>query len=291
MTDCTSLRLPAPAKLNLMLHITGRRADGYHNLQTIFQFLEMSDELEFQRRNDSELTLTPEIPGVPTESNLIIRAARLLQARFQQQFPDAQLPGADIQLDKRLPMGGGLGGGSSDAATTLLALNKLWNIGLSLDELAAMGLQLGADVPVFVRGEAAFAEGVGEQLTPLPELPEPWFVVICPAAHVETARIFKHEQLTRNTPVISIRTALEHGGKNDCQPVVSMLYPEVAKALTDLQRFSHARMTGTGACVFASFNSEAEAISAFEQVSAEHSAFVAKGVNRSPTHRLLFRPS
>ena len=291
MTEQPSLRLPAPAKLNLMLHITGRRPDGYHDLQTIFQFLDMSDDLLFSLRPDDQLTLSPGIDGVPTESNLIIRAARLLQIRYRQQFPLLPCPGADIHLDKRLPMGGGLGGGSSDAATTLLALNQLWQLHLSLDELAAMGLQLGADVPVFVRGTAAFAEGVGEQLTPLPELAEPWYLVICPPAHVETARIFKHELLTRDTPVISIRTALEHGGNNDCQPIVSMLYPEVAKALTDLQQFGHARMTGTGACVFASFLSEAEAISAFEQISAEHSAFVAKGVNRSPTHTLLFRPS
>lgn len=291
MTETHQLTLPAPAKLNLMLHITGRRPDGYHNLQTIFQFLDYGDELSFRTTADGLLTLTPEIEGVPAESNLIIRAGRLLQQQHQLRFPGQPLPGASIQLKKILPMGGGLGGGSSDAATTLLALNQLWQLGLSIDELATLGLSLGADVPVFVRGQACFAEGVGEIITPLEQLAEPWFVVICPPAHVETARIFKHELLTRNTPVISIRTALEHGGKNDCQPVVSMLYPEVAKALYDLDLFGDAKMTGTGACVFASFQSEAEAISAFEQVSAEYTAFVAKGVNRSPTHRLLFRPS
>ena len=285
MTDTTWLVVPAPAKLNLMLHITGRRADGYHNLQTLFQFLDYGDELRFRIRNDSELTLSPSIEGVEFEDNLIIRAARHLQKLAKRNV------GADIQLDKILPMGGGLGGGSSDAATTLLALNQLWDLNLSLEELAAIGLSLGADVPVFIMGEAAFAEGVGEVLTPTPELAEPWYLVACPQVHVNTAKIFSHKGLTRNTPAINIRTALEQGGRNDCQAIVSMLYPEVGNTLNLLNKFSFAKMTGTGACVYSSFSSEAEAIIVSGQLPAGYKAFVAKGVNISPAHRVLFRPS
>ncbi|MAD46975.1 MAG: 4-(cytidine 5'-diphospho)-2-C-methyl-D-erythritol kinase [Oceanospirillaceae bacterium] len=279
------LTLPAPAKLNLMLHITGRRPDGYHNLQTLFQFLDYGDELSFRVRDDHQLTLSPEVEGVAFEDNLIIRAARMLQKK------SARPCGADIRLNKILPMGGGLGGGSSDAATTLLALNHLWQLNLDVDELAAAGLSLGADVPVFVRGQAAFAEGVGEQLTPVPQLAEPWYLVVVPQVHVNTAKIFSHEGLTRDTAAINIRTALEQGGRNDCQAIVSALYPEVGKALNLLNKFSFAKMTGTGACIFSSFGSEAEAISVSEQLPAEYVAFVAKGVNLSPTHKVLFRPS
>ena len=287
MVDTSSawLDVPAPAKLNLMLHITGRRPDGYHNLQTVFQFLEYGDTLSFRVRTDDQLTLEPAVTGVPFEDNLIVRAARMLQQK------SGKACGADIRLKKILPMGGGLGGGSSDAATTLLALNKLWQLNLSVDELAAMGLKLGADVPVFVRGEAAFAEGVGEILTPMPELEERWFLVVCPQVHVNTAKIFSHEGLTRNTDPINIRTALRQGGRNDCQQVVTMLYPEIGKALNLLNKFSHAKMTGTGACIFSSFGSETEAISVSEQLPAEYVAFVAKGANQSPTHKVLFRPS
>ncbi|WP_221799176.1 4-(cytidine 5'-diphospho)-2-C-methyl-D-erythritol kinase [Oceanobacter mangrovi] len=283
------LRIPAPAKLNLMLHITGRRADGYHNLQTLFQFIDHCDWLSFQLRDDDQLTLQPAIDGVAEQDNLIIRAARALQAKQRER--GLPVSGANIQLDKRLPMGGGLGGGSSDAATTLLTLNQLWQLQLSFDELAAIGLTLGADVPVFVRGQAAFAEGVGEQLTPVPTLAEPWFVVIHPDVHVNTGKIFTHKDLTRDTSAISIRTALEQGGRNDCQPVVARLYPEVAKALKSLDYFSPAMMTGTGACVFAHFDSETEALSAAAQLQAEFHVFVAKGVNQSPAHKVLFSPS
>lgn len=283
--DNTWLTLPAPAKLNLFLHITGRRADGYHNLQTLFQFVDYGDELAFRVRTDNELSLTPEIEGVAAEDNLIIRAARLLQ-----KTSDSPL-GADIRLTKILPMGGGLGGGSSDAATTLLALNHLWKLGLSLDELAELGLSLGADVPVFVRGQAAFAEGVGEQLTPVPELDEPWYLIVCPQVHVNTGKIFQHEGLTRDTDPINIRTALRQGGRNDCQQVVTMLYPEVGNALNLLNKFSFAKMTGTGACIFSSFGSETEARQVSDQLPAEYVAFVAKGTNLSTTHKVLFRPS
>lgn len=279
------LTLPAPAKLNLFLHITGRREDGYHNLQTIFQFLDYGDELSFRTREDDVITLSPAIAGVPDDDNLIVRAARLLQTHT------GASQGADIRLKKILPMGGGLGGGSSDAATTLLALNQLWQTRLNDDELAAIGLQLGADVPVFVRGQAAFAEGVGEVLTPVPELAEPWFLVLCPQVHVNTGKIFTHECLTRNTDAISIRSALQQGGRNDCQEVVSMLYPEVGNALNLLNNFGFAKMTGTGACVFTSFSTEEQARTALIQIPAEYHAFMAKGSNLSPTHKVLFRPS
>jgi len=279
------LTLPAPAKLNLMLHITGRRADGYHNLQTLFQFIDLCDELSFRLRDDDQLTLEPQIDGVDFEDNLIIKAARALQANSDKAL------GADIRLTKQLPMGGGLGGGSSDAATTLLALNHLWQLQLSFDQLADIGLTLGADVPVFVRGQAAFAEGVGEILTPTPELDEPWYLVVAPQAHVNTGKIFSNKCLTRDTDPISIRTALRREGNNDCQAVVSTLYPEVGKALNLLNNFSPAKLTGTGACIFSSFGSEAEAIRVSDQLPAEYVSFVAKGVNTSPVHKILFRPS
>jgi len=279
------LTLPAPAKLNLMLHITGRRADGYHNLQTLFQFIDLCDELSFRLRDDDQLTLEPQIDGVDFEDNLVIKAARALQANSDKAL------GADIRLTKQLPMGGGLGGGSSDAATTLLALNHLWQLQLSFDQLADIGLTLGADVPVFVRGQAAFAEGVGEILTPTPELDEPWYLVVAPQVHVNTGKIFSNKCLTRDTDPISIRTALRREGNNDCQAVVSTLYPEVGKALNLLNNFSPAKLTGTGACIFSSFGSEAEAIRVSDQLPAEYVSFVAKGVNTSPVHKILFRPS
>lgn len=280
----TSFSLPAPAKLNLFLHITGQRSDGYHNLQTIFQFLDYGDSLSFSLREDGHIVLTPDIAGVASQDNLIFKAAQLLKEKTGCSL------GASIHLDKILPMGGGLGGGSSDCATALLGLNALWQLGLNLDELAALGLTLGADVPVFVRGQAAFAEGVGERLTPVPELPEPWYLVVCPPVHVNTGKIFSHEGLTRNTPAINMRTALRQEGRNDCQQVVTMLYPEIGKALNLLNKFSLAKMTGTGACIFSSFGSEAEANRVSDQLPAEYVSFVAKGVNKSPTHEVLFRP-
>ncbi|MFY9179949.1 MAG: 4-(cytidine 5'-diphospho)-2-C-methyl-D-erythritol kinase [Venatoribacter sp.] len=280
----TSFSLPAPAKLNLFLHITGQRSDGYHNLQTIFQFLDYGDSLSFSLREDGHVVLTPDIAGVASQDNLIFKAAQLLKEKTGCSL------GASIHLDKILPMGGGLGGGSSDCATALLGLNALWQLGLNLDELAALGLTLGADVPVFVHGQAAFAEGVGERLTPVPELPEPWYLVVCPPVHVNTGKIFSHEGLTRNTPAINMRTALRQEGRNDCQQVVTMLYPEIGKALNLLNKFSLAKMTGTGACIFSSFGSEAEANRVSDQLPAEYVSFVAKGVNKSPTHEVLFRP-
>ncbi len=274
------LTLPAPAKLNLMLHITGRRADGYHELQTLFQFLDYGDELSFRLREDGQIHLLTELPGVDHNSNLIVRAARLLQRE------SGCTLGADIQLTKRLPMGGGIGGGSSDAATSLVGLDHLWNTGLGEDRLAELGLRLGADVPVFVRGRAAFAEGVGERLQPV-DLAEPWFLVIAPQVSVSTAEIFADPELTRNTPAITVRSLLAGGGHNDCQPVVEKRYPEVRNALSLLNKFVQARMTGTGACVFGSFPNEGEADKVRRQLPATLPSFVARGRNVSMLHRSL----
>ncbi|CAN7234850.1 4-(cytidine 5'-diphospho)-2-C-methyl-D-erythritol kinase [Pseudomonas sp. LjRoot71] len=274
------LTLPAPAKLNLMLHILGRRADGYHELQTLFQFLDFGDELGFALRSDGEICLHTPVDGVPHDSNLIVRAARLLQ-----QQTGCTL-GADIWLDKRLPMGGGIGGGSSDAATTLLGLNHLWQLHCSEDQLAALGLSLGADVPVFVRGHAAFAEGVGEKLQPV-TLSEPWFLVAIPQVLVSTAEIFSDPELTRDTPPIKVRSLLEGGGRNDCQPVVQKRYPEVHNALILLNKFVPTRLTGTGACVFGSFPNQDDADKVARQLPATLPSFIAQGRNVSMLHRKL----
>ncbi|SDG50145.1 4-diphosphocytidyl-2-C-methyl-D-erythritol kinase [Pseudomonas benzenivorans] len=274
------LILPAPAKLNLMLHILGRRADGYHELQTLFQFLEHGDELGFALRADGEIRLHSEIAGVAHDDNLIVRAARQLQ----QQSGCAL--GADIWLDKRLPMGGGIGGGSSDAATTLLGLNHLWQLDWNEERLAALGLSLGADVPVFVRGRAAFAEGVGEKLTPV-TLDEPWFLVAIPQVLVSTAEVFSDPELTRDTPPIKVRSLLEGGGHNDCQPVVQKRYPEVRNALILLNKFVPTRLTGTGACVFGSFPNKDDADKVARQLPATLPSFVAQGRNVSMLHRKL----
>ncbi|VXB18711.1 4-diphosphocytidyl-2-C-methylerythritol kinase [Pseudomonas sp. 8BK] len=274
------LILPAPAKLNLMLHILGRRADGYHELQTLFQFLDFGDELGFALRTDGEIHLHTPIDGVPHDSNLIVRAARLLQ-----QHANCTL-GADIWLDKRLPMGGGIGGGSSDAATTLLGLNYLWQLNCSEDQLTTLGLSLGADVPVFVRGHAAFAEGVGEKLQPV-TLSEPWFLVAIPQVLVSTAEIFSDPELTRDTPPIKVRSLLEGGGRNDCQPVVTKRYPEVRNALILLNKFVPTRLTGTGACVFGSFPNQDDADKVARQLPATLPSFIAQGRNISMLHRKL----
>jgi 4-diphosphocytidyl-2-C-methyl-D-erythritol kinase len=283
------LTVPAPAKLNLMLHITGRRADGYHELQTIFQFLDYGDSLSFQTRSDNELTLSPEIAGVNFEDNLIIKAARHLQQHSNVQDKSC---GANIRLEKILPMGGGLGGGSSDAATTMLALNKLWQLGLSLEELADIGIQLGADVPVFIKGQACWAEGIGEEIVPLPDLAENWFLVACPNAHSDTKEIFSHKELTRNSEILNMRHALEgqaaNNSRNDCQLVASKLNPEIGKTLNLLNKFGSAKMTGTGACVFLSLASESKAAQVANKLPAELTTFIAKGTNLSSAHKVLF---
>ena len=278
----TAIRWPAPAKLNLFLHINGRRPDGYHELQTLFIFLSHGDWLEFDPLPDTDLlTLSPAIPGVPDEQNLIIRAARLLQNKL------ASPQGAHIRLEKNLPMGGGIGGGSSDAATTLVALNHLWQAGLSEDELADLGVQLGADVPVFVRGRAAFAEGVGERLQPV-ELPSAWYLVLKPDCHVATAAVFQDPDLPRATPKMALpdlldkKWLLEGEWKNDCELLVKKRYPEVANALGWLLEYAPSRMTGTGACVFAQFEDEVAARKVLARVPEGWDGFIAKGENISP---------
>lgn len=276
-----SLKLLSPAKLNLFLHITGRRDDGYHNLQTLFQLLDYGDELSFTLNNSGTINLSPELPGLPSEQNLIVRAARLLQP-----FNQTGL-GVDIQLTKRLPMGGGIGGGSSNAATALVALNHLWKCELTRQQLQDLGLRLGADVPVFVNAQTAWAEGVGEQLLPI-EMPPKWFLVVQPECHVSTVAIFSNKCLTRDTAPITVAAFLEQGGKNDCQAVVRALYPEVDKALKTLEKFCQtAIMTGTGACVFASFDSSEKAQQVQQQLPSSLPSFIAKGVNRSPLYDWL----
>lgn len=275
-----TLTLPAPAKLNLWLHIIGRRPDGYHELETVFQFLDHADQLHYSLRDDGQIHLRTEIAGVPHDSNLIVKAARQLQ----QQSGCAL--GVDIWLDKILPMGGGIGGGSSNAATTLLALNHLWQLGWDEDRLAGLGLGLGADVPVFVRGHAAFAQGVGEQLTPVdPE--EPWYVVLVPQVSVSTAEIFSHPELTRDSLPLKMRPVPEGNSRNDCQPVVEQGYPEVRNALNLLGKYTEARLTGTGSCVFGAFPSKAEADKVLALLSETQTGFVAKGSNTSMLHRKL----
>lgn len=274
------LRLPAPAKLNLFLHVTGRRADGYHTLQTLFQLLDYGDELGFSARSDGEVCLLNPLPGVPDADNLVLRAAHALRRATGCTL------GADITLTKRLPAGGGLGGGSSDAATTLLGLNQLWQLGLDLAALAAIGVSLGADVPVFVHGRSAWAEGIGDVLTPV-DLDPAWYLVLCPDCHVETAKIFAHGELTRDALPITIRAFLRQGGENHCQPVVEELYPGVKKARQWLEEFAPARMTGTGACVFARFDSEVRARAVLAGKPGMWQGFVARGVNHSPAHTAL----
>ncbi len=275
MNSQTTKVWPAPAKLNLFLHITGQREDGYHLLQTVFIFLEQADRLSFEVNQTGGITRRYQIEGVEEQDDIIYRAARALQAQCSVEH------GVDIQLDKVLPMGGGLGGGSSDAATTLLALNQLWDCGLSLPTLMEIGLSLGADVPVFIQGQAAWAEGVGEQITPV-ELPESWFVVLIPKISVSTAKVFANPQLIRDCPAITIRDFLAGQGHNVCEPIVTEMYPEVRKAMDALGHFAEARMTGTGACVFAAFGSEDEARQAWSELSDQWDGFVARGLNRSP---------
>ena len=274
------LTLPSPAKLNLMLHILGRRADGYHELQTLFQFLDHGDELDFAVRDDGVIQLHSDLQDVPHDSNLIVKAARQLQAA------SGCTLGADIWLRKVLPMGGGIGGGSSNAATTLLGLDHLWGTALGEERLAGIGLKLGADVPVFVRGHAAFAEGVGEKLTPV-DPAEPWYLVLVPQVSVSTAEIFSDPLLTRDSPAIKVRPVLEGNSRNDCQPVVERRYPEVRNALSLLGKFTEAKLTGTGSCVFGAFPSKAEADRVSHLLAETLTGFVAKGSNVSMLHRKL----
>lgn len=272
---------PAPAKLNLMLHVTGQRADGYHEMQTVFQLVDLCDELFFETDASGQILRLEGPAEVPPEQDLVVRAA--LRLRQQAGVPAA---GARIRVRKRIPMGGGLGGGSSDAATTLVALNRLWHLGLEIDEIAAIGLELGADVPVFVHGCNAWAEGVGERLTPL-ELPPRWFLILHPGVHVTTRDVFQAPELTRNSPLTTIRGFFDSGGRNDCEPVVRQRFPAVAEALDWLSRFAPARLTGTGSCIFASFERAADAERIAARVPDAWRSFVARGLDRSPVHAAL----
>ena len=268
----STLTLLSPAKLNLFLHITARRGDGYHELQTLFQLLDWGDRLSFTPNHSGEITLEAADLDIPLSDNLIYRAARLLQRDSL---------GVQIAVQKCIPMGAGLGGGSSNAATTLLALNHLWQLGLGRDELQAMGATLGADVPVFVGGRSAWAEGIGEVLTPV-DLEERWYVIITPPCQISTSQIFSHLQLTRNTSPIKMATFFEGYSRNDCQELVSRLYPDVDAALTWLNQFGEARLTGTGASVFAGFGNEREAGAVLRQLPHQWTGVSARGLNQSP---------
>ena len=286
-----ALTLPSPAKLNLFLHITGRRSDGYHELQTAFQLLDFGDSVELNTRSDNKIVLLESLKGVPDEDNIVIRAAKLLQ---KQQSDKNTVLGADIKINKQIPMGGGLGGGSSNAASTLLGLNYLWKMGLSNDQLAEIGLNLGADVPVFIYGQNSFGEGIGERLQTL-VLPKYWFTVIKPPVSVPTAEIFLHSQLTRDTVTIRIAAVFEHLQtpdlakelRNDCENIVRSEYPEISEALDWLNGLSTARLTGTGACIFARFASLAEAEAVLAEMPASYTGFIAQGTDRSTAHQAL----
>ena len=266
---------PAPAKLNLFLHVTGRRADGYHDLQTLFQLIDRCDTVGITLREDGVIERTAGPAEVAPEADLTVRAARALQSEVGVRL------GASLRTVKRIPLGGGLGGGSSDAATVLVALNRLWGCGLPVSRLAELGLALGSDVPVFVQGATAWGEGRGERLTPV-ETPARWFVVVHPGASVATSRVFQAPELTRNSSLITIRAFFEAGGRNDCEPVVRALFPEVGEALDWLARFAPARLTGTGSCVFASCASAADAERIAARAPDRWRSFVARGLNESP---------
>jgi len=290
-TTHNALTLPSPAKLNLFLHITGRRSDGYHELQTAFQLLDFGDTVEIDTRSDNKIVLLESLEGVPDEDNIVVRAAKLLQ---KQESGKNRVLGANIKINKQIPMGGGLGGGSSNAASTLLGLNYLWKMGLSNDQLAEIGLSLGADVPVFIYGQNSFGEGIGERLQTL-VLPKYWFTVIKPPVSVPTAEIFLHSQLTRDTVTIRIAAVFEHLQtpdlakelRNDCENIVRREYPEISEALDWLNGLGTARLTGTGACIFARFASLAEAEAVLAEMPASYTGFIAQGTDRSTAHQAL----
>jgi len=270
-----TLRLPAPAKLNLFLHVVGRRADGYHLLQTVFRLIDLCDWITIAPRDDGEIRLATALPGVPAEQNLVVRAARLLQSEARVRA------GALLGIEKHIPLGAGLGGGSSDAATTLAGLNRLWGAGLSDADLARLALALGADVPFFLFGRSAFAEGVGERLTPLALAPA-WYVVMTPGVEVRTAAIFAAPELTRDAKPIKITAFFKGFGHNDLEPVVCARYPEVAEHLAWLRAFGDARMSGSGSSVFAEFGSEAEARAVVARIPEGMRGFAVRGLDRHP---------
>lgn len=283
MSKAELLDCPAPAKLNLFLHVTGQRSDGYHLLQTAFQLIDYADKLDFYRTDNSEIQRLNQVPGVAAEDDLVIRAARLLQTQTGSRY------GAAIRVHKQLPMGGGLGGGSSDAASTLIALNHLWQTGLNRRQLMQLGLQLGADVPFFIFGQNAFAEGVGEELQPL-STPARYFVVIEPGVQVPTPLIFKDQGLTRNTPAVRIADFPSNAAanwKNDLQAVASRLFPEVDKALVALAKYGDAKMTGSGACVFCAFATLDAAQQALQELRNDWQAWIAKSLDFHPMYELL----
>ena len=271
---------PAPAKLNLFLHVTGRRADGYHELQTLFQLIDLCDTITISLRADGRIERPAGPANVAPEADLTLRAALALQRQTGTPL------GADLRVHKRIPQGAGLGGGSSDAATTLLALNELWGCRLSLDQLAWIALPLGADVPVFIQGSSAWAEGIGERLTPV-RVPPAWYVIIYPGVGVSTREVFQSPELTRNSPLITIRAFFQTGGRNDCEPVVRARSPEVASALDWLTREGSARLTGTGSCVFTARASAADAERLAARVPDRWMSFVARGLDTSPVHEQL----
>ena len=295
------LNLPAPAKLNLMLHITGRRDDGYHELQTVFQFIDFVDELQFTLRDDEQIIRQCEGFSVSEDDDIIVRAAHALRNNYRLKNPSTEQSsndtpavnklGVDILLKKNIPMGAGLGGGSSDAATTLIALNLLWRLSFSIDDLAEIGLNLGADVPVFVRGFAAFAEGVGEKLSPL-SLPERWYLVVVPPVHVSTKEVFLNPDLTRDCSTIKLCDLSRREWRNVCTSVVCKNHPEVSQAIDIISKYSKAKMSGTGASVFAEFDNKAQAEEVLQKIRQNSAtegwkSFVTKGRNQSPLHRTL----
>ncbi len=276
---------PAPAKLNLFLHVLGRRDDGYHLLQTVFRLIDRSDRVGIEVTRAGEIRRIGETPGVEPESDLCLRAARLLrEAAIARLGPEAATLGVEIGLEKNLPIGGGLGGGSSDAATVLLVLNRLWGVGFAREELMALGLKLGADVPVFLFGESALGEGVGERLTPLSLAPA-WYLVLVPQVSVSTKEIFSSGALTRDTKPLKMLPFLPLSGKNDLQVVATALYPAVAEHLEWLSKHGDARMTGSGACVFAEFATEARARAVEAMLQGGMRGFVARGLDRHPLHQ------
>ncbi len=275
MSAAWQRRWAAPAKLNLLLHVLGRREDGYHLLQTVFQLIDLSDTLTFAPRDDGAIRLAAPLPGVPEEDDLTVRAARLLRAAT------GCAAGTTIAVEKRIPLGGGLGGGSSDAATALLALNELWGTGLARTDLARLGLALGADVPFFLHGRNALGEGIGEVLTTL-VLPPSWYVVIAPQVAVPTREIFNSAALTRKSKPLRITAFFAGLGRNDLEPVVRARYPEVARAIDWLARHGTARMSGSGSSVFAAFEHEDEARTVAAKVPGEWRAWAVRGLDRHP---------
>ncbi|OQK15184.1 4-(cytidine 5'-diphospho)-2-C-methyl-D-erythritol kinase [Methyloprofundus sedimenti] len=274
------IRWPAPAKLNLMLRIIGRREDGYHLLQTVFQIIDLTDNLTFCKAEDGCVRLKNAIPGVREEDDLTVRAALLLKQEAGYQG------GVCIDIEKNLPMGGGLGGGSSDAATVLVVLNRLWHLGISEQRLMELGLALGADVPVFIKGTSTWAEGVGEKLTTI-DLPNAWFVVLKPQCHVDTGKIFSANDLTRDSKSIKIADFNSGENQNDCSTVVKERYIEVEQALDKLGEYGQARLTGTGACVFVQFGDQQSARDVYTKLASSNEVYIAQGLAISPLHKQM----